>query len=308
MSLTRYKRLSRNIAGIFVLFHFLASPASCDDRISLLPALTVGQTLRYEVHGKVKRKVKTQSRVATMVEPRDTEEIDVSSILVVNIKEVRREKGHPASVVAQAEFLPFPNDAAPATAAAKHIIQFTITREGQLAAASGYDDLSAEQQLIWQFWFARFALPWTFPAGGVKPAEKWKAEEQEKSPAPIANIFWERETTYGQNDKCPVSSAERCAVFLTTASLKQKSSVEDSTPESFKLHQLKTSGSVKGSNEVITYLALRTGLLDRASEDLFQSMDVYIIQEDDSNQVHYTIAVTSHFEAVIVPANSGNPH
>ena len=307
MSFARHKRIL-NITCIYFLLIVLAQPARCDDRISLLPELSPGQTLRYEVHGKVKRKVKTQSRVATMVEPKDTEEMDVSSIVVVNIKGVRRAKDRPSAVVAEAEFVPSPDDAAPATAALKKTISFTITREGQLAAASGYDELSPEQQLIWQFWFARFALPWTFPASGVKPGEKWKAEEQEKSPAPIANIFWERETTYGQNDKCPVTSAERCAVFLTTASLKQKSSVEDSTPESFKLHQLKTSGTVKGSNEIITYLGLRSGLLDRASEDLFQSMDVYIIQEDDTNQVHYTIDVTSHFETVILPSNSGNPH
>jgi hypothetical protein len=279
-----------------------------EDRVSLLPNLRAGQTLRYEVHGKVKRTVKTQSRVATMVEPKNSEQFEVSATLLLTIKEVRKEKGHPSSVVAELEFLPLPDDAPPATLPAAHKLQFTISRDGQLSAPSGYDDLSADQQLLWQFWFARFAFPWTFPANGVKPAEKWKIEEAEKSPSPIASIFWERETTYGQNDKCPITATDRCAVFLTTAALKQKSSTEDSTPESFRLHQLKTSGTVKGSNEIITYLSLPTGLLDRASEDLAQTMDVYIIKEDDTNQVHYTIDVTSHFEAVILPATPAKPH
>jgi hypothetical protein len=277
-----------------------------DDRVSLLPNLRPGQIIRYEVHGKVKRTVKTQSRVATMVEPKNTQQFEVSATLLLTIKEVRKEKGRHPSLVAEMEFLPL-TDEAPATARAKRTVQFTIAPDGELSASLGYEDLSSDQQLLWQFWFARFAFPWTFPAAGVKPAEKWKVEEAEKSPSPIANIFWERETTYGQNDKCPILPSERCAVFLTTAALKQKSSTEDSTPEAFRLHQLKTSGSVKGSNEIITYLSLPTGLLDRASEDLAQSMDVFIIKEDDSNQVHYTIDVTSHFEAVLLPPEPA-PH
>jgi hypothetical protein len=306
--------------SLFVLALIFSTPLQMlrsDDRVSLLPNLHPGQTLRFEVRGKVKRTVKTQSRVATMVEPKNSEDLEVSAILQLTIKEVRKEKDRALSVVlpvvvGQVEFLPLPTEAPAtppsATAPPNHTVQFTVSRDGQLSAVSGYDDLPADQQLLWQFWFARFAFPWTLPPGGVKSGEKWKIEDTEKSPSPIANIFWERESTYGQNDKCPITPADRCAVFLTTARLKQKSSTEDSTPESFRLHQLKTSGTVKGTNEIITYLSFSTGLLDRASEDLAQSMDVYIIKEDDTNQVHYTIDVNSHFEAVSIPVIFANPH
>jgi hypothetical protein len=307
---------ARSLFALALIFAMPLQTLRSEDRVSLLPNIHSGQMLSYEVRGKVSRKVKTQSRVATMVEPKNSEDLEVSAILLLTIKEVRKEKDRASSVVVpvvvgKVEFLPLPTEAPaappPATAPANHTVQFTIARDGQLSAASGYDDLPADQQLLWQFWFARFAFPWTLPPGGVKAGEKWKIEEAEKSPSPIANIFWERESTYGQNDKCPITPADRCAVFLTTAKLKQKSSTEDSTPESFRLHQLKTSGTVKGSNEIITYLSLSTGLLDRASEDLAQSMDVYIIKEDDTNQVHYTIDVNSHFEAVILPATPAKP-
>jgi hypothetical protein len=51
----------------------------------------------------------------------------------------------------------------------------------------------------------------------------------------------------------------------------------------------------------VIYISLQTGLLVRATEDLQQFMSVTIAQADESNQVHYDMQVTSHFETVFVP-------
>jgi hypothetical protein len=125
--------------------------------------------------------------------------------------------------------------------------------------------------------------------------------EAEKTPTPIANLVWDRETTYVQDDTCPIVPADQCAAFLTTATLRQKSKPEDATPEDYRLHDLKTSGTATGKNETVLYISRKTGLLMRATEDLQQSLDVTIAKTDGSNQIQYLVDVTSHFETVFVP-------
>jgi hypothetical protein len=83
--------------------------------------------------------------------------------------------------------------------------------------------------------------------------------------------------------------------------LKQKSTPTDTTPEEYKLHELKTSGTTKGTNEIFTSISLKSGLVLRATEDGKQSMDVEIAKKDGTNGIHYTVDVTSRFEMVLVP-------
>ncbi len=276
-----------------------AADSSADKKVVLLPRLHAGQTLRYQIHGRVQREVTTESRVTSMMKPPDLKE-DISLELHVTIKEIRVENGRPI-VLALGEF-EFPNDTAGSKEPALNPkLDFTIDGAGQAQKVDGLDNLDPELRMVWQFWIARFAYGWTLPVDGVKPGQKWKTEEVEHTPGPIANLVWEQETTYGQNDTCATLPAEKCAVFLTTAKLKQKSSPKDTTPEDYKLHELKTSGTVSGTNEVFTSISLKTGLVLRATEEGKQSMDVEIAKTDKSNQVHYTVGATSRFELVIVP-------
>ena len=148
---------------------------------------------------------------------------------------------------------------------------------------------------------AQFAFGWTLTSSGVRAGEKWKSVEVEQTPTPIANLVWERETTYVQDDQCPILRDEQCAVFLTTATLKQKSNPENTTPEDYQLHQLKTSGTATGNNQTVLYISRKTGLVLRASEDAQQTMDVTIAKVDGSNQVQYLVEVSSRLETVLVP-------
>jgi hypothetical protein len=178
---------------------------------------------------------------------------------------------------------------------------------------NGLDTLFPEQQQAWQQWVARFALAWTLPADGVKPGEKWKSEQPEHAETPIAGLLWERESSYARDEPChasqlsitgDVSSSsglpETCAVLLTTAKLKQKSSSKDATPEDFRLHDLRTLGTAKGANETITYISLKTGLVVRATEETTQFMDVVVATADGSNRVHYNVDAKSHAEVLLV--------
>ncbi len=286
------------LAGI-ALCVAAARDSAADRRITLLPRLHTGQALHYQIHGRVQRDVTTESRVTSLAKPADLKE-DISLELHITIKEIRMESARPV-IVAHGEFQ-LPNDAAGNHApAANPGVDFTIDVAGQVQKVQGLDILEPEQRLVWQFWIARFAYGWTLPADGVKPGQTWKTEEPERTPGPIANLVWDQQTTYGQNDKCATLPSEKCAVFLTTAKLKQKSSPKDATPEEYKLHELKTSGTTSGTNEIFTSISLKTGLVLRATEDGKQSMDVEIAKIDKSNSVHYKLDVTSRFEMVMVP-------
>ena len=275
-----------------------ATYSSADRRVALLPRLHAGQALHYQIHGRVQRDVTTESRVTSMAKPADLKE-DISLELQVTIREIRVENGRPV-VVAHGEFQ-LSNDAGGKNApAANPGVDFTIDGAGQVQKVEGLDNLDPEQRLVWQFWIARFAYGWTLPAGGVKPGQTWKTEEPERTPGPIANLVWDQQTTYAQNDKCATAPTEKCAVFLTTAKLKQKSSPKDATSEEYKLHELKTSGTTSGANEIFTSISLKSGLVLRATEDGRQSMDVEIAKIDKSNAVHYKLDVTSRFEMVMV--------
>jgi hypothetical protein len=278
----------------------VSAAAESDDRVKILPRLQNGDTLHYESHARLNRFVKTKSNVATMFDPVPLH-ADFSTNLQLFVQEFHA-VDHRPMMAAATELLPeaqvTPGNSAPPPLK----VIFTIGGDGGLLHAEGLDDLQPEQRLAWQFWVAQFAFVWTLPASGVKPGEKWKSVEAEKTPTPIANLVWERETTYVQDDKCPILPEEQCAVFLTIATLRQKSDPEKTTPEDYDLHQLKTSGTAKGKNETVLYVSLKTGLLLRGSEDLQQSLDVTIAKADDSNQVQYLVDVTSHFETVFVPA------
>lgn len=270
-----------------------------DERIVLLPRLQNGQSLRYESHARLDRHVQTKSNVATMLRPAEVRR-DLSTAVQLSVQEARL-VDHRLMMAAETRLEP--TEPVPPDQIAPKIptINFTIAGDGSITHAEGLDDLDSEQLLTWQFWVAQFAYGWTLPASGVKVGEKWKSEEPEKTPTPICNIVWERETTYVENDKCLILPEQQCAVFLTSSTLRQKSNPKDTTPEDYRIRQLKTSGTVKGTNETVSYISLQTGLLVRATEDLQQFMSVTVAKADESNQVHYDMQVTSHFETALVP-------
>ena len=297
----RSKSVAWRVAGGVALLAAGVCAAGGDQRVVLLPQLQAGQVVKYDVHGSVKRHVKTESRVATMLHPGDVQR-DVAMPLVFTAKEIHLEKGRPV-VVAHAEFDIGERDSSEKNASAHANVEFTIAGDGQVAKAEGLDDVAPEMRLGWQFWLSRFAFGWTLPAEGAKPGDKWKTEEPEKTASPIANLVWETETTYVQNDRCPLIPAETYASFLTRATLRQKSSAKDATPEDYRLHELRTSGTAKGTDEIVTYISLKSGLVVRATEETQQSMDVTIAKADGSNGVHYTIEASSRFETLLVTGN-----
>ncbi len=312
----------QRIAGLLILA--AATLCAGDRRINLLPRLRPGQTITYLIRFQSDKTVKTESKVVAPMAP-NAAQIDAHGLLRVEILDVQQ-PGSKAAIHARGRFLTLdsgvwlkrPGDKKPDWDKQRvdphgKSIDFTISPDGSVNEVKGLDTLFPEQQQAWQQWVARFALAWTLPADGMKFGEKWKSEQAEQAGAPIAGLHWARESSYVRDEPCQASQLsimgdvsassgppDTCAVLLTTATLKQKSSSKDATPEDFKLHELRTMGTAKGAGEIITYISLKSGLVVRATEETSQFMDVVVAKADASNRVHYNVDAKSHSEVLLV--------
>ncbi len=302
----------------------VATLGAGDKRINLLPRLQPGQTITYLIRFQSDKTVKTESKVVAPMAP-NAAQIDAHGLLRVEILDVQQ-AGSKTAIHARGRFLTLdsgvwlkkPGDKKPnwdkqRVDPSGKSIDFTISPDGSVNEVKGLDTLFPEQQQAWQQWVARFALAWTLPADRMKLGEKWKSEQAEQAGAPIAGLHWARESSYVRDEPCQASQVsimgdvsassgppDTCAVLLTTATLKQKSSSKDATPEDFKLHELRTMGTAKGAGEIITYISLKSGLVVRATEETSQFMDVMVAKADASNRVHYNVDAKSHSEVLLV--------
>ena len=317
--------MRRNLLPIIVLL-LLAAATLCaaDRRAHFLPQLQPGQTITYLIRFQSDKTVKTESRVVAPMVP-NAAQIDAHGLLRIEILDVQQTATRPA-IHARGQFLILdtgvwikgPKDKKPNWDKERvdpngKTIEFTISPDGSVNEVKGLDSLFPEQQQAWQQWVARFALAWALPPDGMKSGEKWKSEQAEPSSTPIAGLQWARDSIYVRDEPCQASQlslvgdvspssgpTDTCAVLLTTAKLKQNSSSKDATPQDFKLHELRTTGTAKGTNEIITYVSLKSGLVVRATEDATQFMDVVVAQADGSNRVHFNVDAKSHAEVLLV--------
>jgi hypothetical protein len=293
-------------------------------RTTLFPRLHAGQTFTYYVQYRIKKNVKTESRVVTPTGPQDAE-TDAEWLLRVNILDVHPQ-GERAAIHARSQFQSVasamaqnntggrpPASSSPAQNSEAKSVDFTILPDGRVDAITGLADLFPDQRQVWQVWLRQFAIAGVFPRDGVKPGQSWKSSEPEQTPSPIVKLEWEKQATYVRDEPCsPIqfsetgivtpknSQTESCAVILTSATLKQKSSPKDTTPGDFRLHDLRTTGNATGKNETISYISLQSGLIVRVTEDAHQFMDVLVAKTDASNQIHYNVEASGHTEVLLV--------
>jgi hypothetical protein len=315
---------SRFLLGAVFVALFGSVSASRPDRVNLFPRLRAGQTLAYQISYHSDKQVQTHSSLV-IASPSNNAKVDVHGLLRLEILAVDPE-GDRATIHARSHFdvlnsgsrfkvpeVQAPDPQIQRQDAQEKYVDFTVLPDGRIDSVKGLDQLFPEQQQAWQEWVSRFVLAAGFPGNGAKLAQRWRSDEAEKSPAPIAGLRWFRDSTYVRNELChPMqmtvrgeiadsdAEQETCAVLLTTAALKQDSHPQSATPEDFKLHELCTSGTARGTNRIITYVSLKTGLIVRASEEAHQQMDVTVAKADGSNRVRYAVNATSHSEIVLI--------
>jgi len=295
------------------------------------PSWKPGSVFYYSVHLKTSRDIKTKSSVALPEVPNEAK-IDVSGILQVEVL-----PGDPAVASAAARFhtrfLYLLSDIG-ALQSGKKPDQFNIERApadnkyvdcvlqpgGQISQIAGLDQLAAEQQGAWREWATQFSEAYLAGIQAHKRGAKWDSDQPETSPSPIAQLRWKRKSQYVHDQLCVAAMPDAgiqqvrsaafgsCAVILTTASLVQESSQQDSTPEDYKLRGLRTRGTAKGTNETILYISRKTGQLIRATQNAKQQMDVQIALADGSSQVHYSISADANASVELVTELPFNPH
>jgi len=316
--------LSAVLGCAFLLLAIPREAGSRTERVNLFPKLQAGQTITYRLRYRLDKNIRTQSSVVSPQGP-SSAQIDVLGILRMEVVEVRQ-AGERAVIYARTRFEALNSDAAfkiPEVEAPPGevqrtdpkgiIVEFKISADGRVDDVKGLDKFSPEQQEAWRDWVSLFALAAAFPEKDVKRGEKWGSDEPEKSPAPIARLVWLKRSSYVRDEPCRTAQLtidgqasevsqppERCAVILTTATLKQQSSKKDATPEDFKLHELQTMGTARGMNQVIAYISLKTGLVVRATEEASQAMDVIVAKKDGTNRVHYSVVAKSNSEILLV--------
>lgn len=268
------------------------------------PQLRPGQKFAYRVHYQTDKATRSESRIVTPLVPQ-RETTDTECLLNVEITTVQGAGGD-RLVLLHTQVLPADGSARPK--GDDGIVDFALQPDGQAGKIVGLSSLSPNEQSLWRQWVSQFAQSWTFPAEGVKPGEKWKKDEPVLG-APLAKLQWDKQFEYVRDQVCPqngetgkpAKSPGKCAAIVTTTTMKQHGSHDDATPEDYKSAQLKTSGTAQGKTQLITYISLQTGLVERATEDSAQTMDVLIAKADDSNKAHFNVDATSHTEIILVP-------
>jgi hypothetical protein len=325
MTSPNQQSLKRLAAGAALVIFAVAAPAAPpNNRVDLSPKLQPGQIITYAITYRTDKQTKTRSSVVIGQAPAEPI-TEVHALLRLEI--LSGASPNPRAVIhARSSLSAFDSDGAAQqrsdSAAPAPTIEFSILPDGRIDQLTGLDSLSPDQQQAWRQWASRFAAAAVFPRGGIKLSQKWKSQEPEKSPSPIAALTWLRESTYVRNDPCrPLRLNDRgdlieseqppdiCAVILTTASLKQQSPAKDTTPDDFRVRQLRTSGTARGNNKTILYISLKTGLVVRSSDDADQAMSVTIAKADGSNRVHYDVEAksTAQLQLVTTPAPRQNP-
>lgn len=306
---------------------FAAIPGSARDagnRIPSFPKLRVGQFTRYQITYRATTNMHTDSSVAEPMAP-GASEANVMFVLQVEVEDSRENAAESLARLRTQIILPENSNASapapsgastkapdntPNPAATAKIVEVTLHSGGQVTDVQGLDKLSPDERSAWQEWLARFGGASAFPQKNLKPGDRWKGDEPIDN-ALLSGLSWEKESDYVNEAPCSASKSaplESCAVILTTATLKQKSNPKDATPEDYKLHDLRNSGTAIGKNQIISYFSLSTGLLVDATEDANQSMNVTVAKTDGSNQVHYNIEAESHARVQLLPATpAGQP-
>jgi hypothetical protein len=321
-SLTKGLPLPFVVSVIAVCFSMHASERHA--RVDLYPRVQVGQTFEYELSYHSEKHVKTETP-AFLSAPPHSGKMDIAALIRFEVLGVQPQ-GERAAIHARTVFrilgeaghikssrlAPSSNQTREEESDTK-FVELKILPEGRVEEVKGLDQLTPDQQEAWQELLSRFLLAATLPPGGVRVQQKWNSIEPENSPSPIGGLQWLRESTYAENQPCRSieiaatgqnstgeADTQTCAVILTTAALRQQSKPSNATPEEFKIHELRTTGTANGKNRIVSYVSTKTGLLVRATEEATQQMDVIVAKSDGSNRVHYEVKARSQSEVLLI--------
>jgi hypothetical protein len=314
------------LVRVFLLVAFLAAgaPHSFSKHLRLAPRFHAGQILFYRIDFNSSRNMKTAGPVSSpQLPPSST--LAATGLLQVEILSAGAAGLHIKTYYSERNPPPVSSQSQSSqthdSSTSDKMVEVSMAANGTASQIIGIDRLSPAQQFAWNDWLGRFTSSMTFPKAGIHAGQKWETSEPETDPSPIAALSWTKKYQYVRDEPCmsdqhsqranPETSllnAKVCAVILIRSVLRQKSSPKNSTPDDYKLRNLKTRGSAAGKNETILYFDRSSGLLVRSTEDAQQAMDVLVALADGSNSVRYTLDAKSHSGILLLSDSPQSVH
>lgn len=171
-------------------------------------------------------------------------------------------------------------------------IEFYLGPDNSVTDFTGIGDAAdARAMASARQWLTELARGVVLPPGGVVLGQTWKGEVPVDQ-APLAGLAWRTETSYLRDEPCQPASAETCAVLLTRFEMTQPA-VADPTPLDYRQRGLRTSGTLGGSGESLSFISLRTGHLVSATQNITEVLNLVVTQIETDSSVRYAGKVSS---------------
>lgn len=286
-------------------------------RIHLVPNFTPGQSFRYSVQTQIETASSATGPVTDMDGPKKLTE-SVGVVIRLDILSVSNAAGAPASARIRATYekaaastnsAAYDPDAAAAQAEYNRLagesLEFTLQAGGKISNVTGVKDFASDSDpsraVMLNQWLSQLTLSASLPKQGIAIGEKWSSE-QPLTNIPLDGLSWKSTVTYVRNEVCPsagqpsaaggvnitpASAPEQCAVIMTQSEIIGGRNSKDRTPEVFRQNGLRTSGIWTGSNQSLTSVSLRTGLVASVTQTGSTHMDFTIMTTTTRNRMRY---------------------
>lgn len=291
-----------------------------DAPVTLAPKFTPGETLVYQIEMEISTTGKTVAPITNAEGPTEAtlkigmrERLDVLSVDAQPQGDSVRFKltwdDSRADSISDA-FDPTATDPAePFNKLQGQSVEFALSPNGALTDFKGLEQvlpggMPPPESVAW---IASLAAAHEFPTGGIASGRHWHAERPIAG-APLANLFWDTQSTYDRNESCPHLAPEphtqpdrQCAIILSRMSIARHGSAHgDDTPPDYLHNGLRTAGTWTGTGEEMGSIALDTGLLMNATETSSQNIDYTIASAGSGSSVHYTAKVQTQTGITLV--------
>jgi hypothetical protein len=308
----------------------IARSSNANERIHLVPRYSAGQVFRYSIQLRTET---TSHATGPIVDPEGSTAFDQSVNVVLRLEalSVTGSAAGPVRLRATYEKVAVigkSNSYNPDAVALEQQYQklegrsmeFTLLPDGKITDIKGLEEVVTDPShaVAVNQWLSQVTLGASVPRKGIAVGEKWSSEQPVDN-APLAGVKWHMESTYQDNEPCPVSATDasssngaarletpapatgKCAIILTRFETRNSHGGRDRTPPVYKKNGLRTSGEWRGTGETLTAISLRTGMVVSVTQTGETHMDFTVTSAASGNHIHYAGEVSSQAQITILP-------
>lgn len=302
-------------------------------RLRLYPKFAAGQTLYYQLDFRSKTSGSSVGLIANPQALKDVE-ISVSALVrldVIGVTPNTSQDGRPMvhmrttyEKLASTIRMDVPDPQADQLhdqiqRLEKRSLEFTIGADGKVSDIRGLEDIFPEQQTALREWLKQIGFTASLPEEGIFQGLKWHSEPPAAAATPLTGLVWKDESSYLRNEPChavkltpqgqavQIHNPESCAVILSALSLDETDKHSDRTPPEFRAKNLRTSGTMSGKGESLTYISLATGLVVSVTQTSRQEMDVTVSLVNTDSSLRYRGRVETESQLSLVNDLADSP-